>query len=338
MLRKLTTEILIEKASKVHGSNYLYNKINYLGSHNKITIICKKHGIFTIRPGRFLDGRGCNQCRLDKLRKNNKDKFLKDAKAIHGNLYKYNKVDYISARKNVIIICKVHGDFDQLPTNHLRHGCNACGNDQQSKLKRSSSDSFIRKAKEIHGDYYQYDEVDYQTAHIKVKIICPLHGEFLQKPTNHTDGKKGCNYCGVIKGASKQSKNTPDFINQSKIVHDNYYSYDKTEYKQSHTNVEITCPKHGGFSQTPTNHLDGSGCPDCIHKSEGRISIYLQLKKIKFKREFRIENRRYDFFIPSHNILIERDGDQHYLEHKFFALSLKEQKKIDKYKTKIAHE
>lgn len=332
---KRTTEEFIESVKRIHGNKYIYHEINYLGAHNNVTVICKIHRRFNARPGHLLDGRGCNKCRLEDQRKKNKDKFLKEAKAVHGNLYKYNKVKYISARKNVVIVCKVHGDFKQLPMNHIKHGCYACGNDQRSQLMKNSLDDFLKKAKIVHGDFYDYKEVDYQTARKKIKIICPIHGEFLQQPGNHLGGQ-GCNVCGVIRTSSKQSSNTQDFINKSRVVHGNFYNYDKTEYKQAHTIVLIACPEHGDFSQKPTNHLGGKGCPDCIHKSEGRISIYLESKKIKYKREFHIENRRYDFYIPSHNLLIERDGEQHYLEHKFFALSLEEQKKIDKYKVKIA--
>lgn len=60
-----------------------------------------------------------------------------------------------------------------------------------------TTDIFIKRAKEIHGDKYDYSLVDYVNAKTKVEIICPVHGKFTQIPYNHLSGK-GCMECGHI--------------------------------------------------------------------------------------------------------------------------------------------
>lgn len=128
--KKDTTKSFIKKARKVHGYKYDYSKVEYLSSQKHVIIICKKHGEFLQTPNVHLRGRNCYKCYLEK---NSKDKhystkiFIKKAKEIHGGLYDYSKVNYISNRKPIEIICKVHGSFFQRPVYHLQgNGCQKC--------------------------------------------------------------------------------------------------------------------------------------------------------------------------------------------------------------------
>lgn len=331
------TEKFIKKARSIHKNFYDFSKIKYLGANKSVTVICKSHGEFKIRAYRFAKGQGCNKCRLENEMKKNRSNFIRKAKLIHKDSYCYDGCEYKNAREKITIICNVHGPFEQLPTNHLKgHGCNKCGDKKAADLKRSSRELFIKTAIKVHGDFYDYSEVAYKTAHLKVKIICPLHGAFFQKPTNHTDGEKGCYICGTKRGAKKQTNKLSTFLKQARLIHDDFYNYSKSKYQNAKTDIIITCPKHGDFKQQPTNHLQGKGCPDCRRKSEGRISLLLDKKKVVYEREFIIENRRFDFYIPDLNLLIERDGVQHYEESRFFNLSLKDQIKVDREKTKLA--
>ena len=59
------------------------------------------------------------------------------------------------------------------------------------------------------------------------------------------------------------SKTTEQFIEESKIKHNNKYDYSKVNYMNSYTKVDIICSKHGIFQQKPTHHLSGSGCKKC---------------------------------------------------------------------------
>ena len=107
--------------------------------------------------------------------------FIEKAKQAHGDKYDYSKVDYINNLKEVIIICKIHGEFMQLPKTHKRgSGCKKCGLLKVSSSKKSNNDKFINGAKLIHGNKYDYSKVEYIKSNQNVIIICPTHGEFLQ--------------------------------------------------------------------------------------------------------------------------------------------------------------
>ena len=106
--------------------------------------------------------------------KDKTEEFIKKAKEVHGDKYDYSKVEYKKAIEKICIICPEHGEFWQIPTNHLKGcGCPSCGGNKKYTLE-----IFIKKAREVHGDKYDYSKVDYKKASEKVCIICPKHGEF----------------------------------------------------------------------------------------------------------------------------------------------------------------
>ena len=104
--------------------------------------------------------------------------------------------------------------------------------------------------------------------------------------------------------------------------HGERYDYSNINYMNSDTHIEIICKKHGKFLCTPTNHLQGTGCPKC-KESKGEICIadFLTANEIKFVREYKFPNSlyRYDFYLPDQNILIEFHGEQHYRAVEYFG-------------------
>ncbi len=119
------------------------------------------------------------------------EKFVEDAKIIHNDLYDYSKVNYTGNRNKIIIICKIHGEFEQSPCNHLQKaGCLKCS----GKYKPNTIE-FIEKSKYIHGNLYDYSKVNYINCSSKVIIICKIHGEFEQTPNCHIHSKQGCPKC-----------------------------------------------------------------------------------------------------------------------------------------------
>ena len=130
-----------------------------------------------------------------------------------------------------------------------------------------TTQQFIEKAKQIHGDKYDYSKVDYVNARTKVCIICPEHGEFWQTPDKHLNRKQGCNECAKAIRAEKRRLTLESFIKQSNLKHNNKYDYSKVVYINSRTKVCIICPEHGEFWQAPANHLCGQGCPMCKNVS-----------------------------------------------------------------------
>ena len=128
---------------------------------------------------------------------------------------------------------------------------------------RNKTEEFIIKAKKKHGDRYTYDNTDYQKNNIKIKIICPIHGEFMQTPGHHLQGR-GCPECAKKTRWDSRGRLTfQTFKERSVKIHDDRYEYTEMELDGNDTMVEIICPEHGKFEQRASSHLVGSGCPKC---------------------------------------------------------------------------
>lgn len=221
--------------------------------------------------------------------------FIEKAKEIHGDKYDYSKVNYINSSTKVCIICPKHGEFWQIPASHLRGiGCNKCGIENASNKCRKTTEDFIKEAKSIHGDKYDYSKVKYENAHKKICIICPEHGEFWQKPMLHINQKCGCKKCGTNKTKTKTSLTFDEFVERAKKVHGDKYDYSKVGYVNYKTKVCIICPIHGEFWQTPSVHLNGEGCKKCgyenVSQKNKKITTEEWIKKAK-----KVHGDRYDY-------------------------------------------
>jgi hypothetical protein len=197
-MKKLTTEEFVQKAIIIHGNKYDYSKTKYINSRTKLLVLCKEHGEFLQAPKTHLSGSGCIRCSIVNKTLNTED-FIEKAIVVHGDRYDYSSVEYFGAGIKIIIICKVHGDFLQIPHNHLKgQTCRKCDNTRKS----STINEFINSANKIHNNFYRYDLVNYINTHTKVTIICPEHKEFLQSPGHHLNGQ-GCPSCAKGGGFDK---------------------------------------------------------------------------------------------------------------------------------------
>ena len=310
---KMGNDSFKERAFDVHGNKYDYSKVNYKNSQTPVTIICPIHGEFNQSPLSHLNQKaGCPKC---SRRYMDTDFFIETSKKLHKDKFDYSLVDYKDNKTPVTIICPIHGEFNQVPNYHLTgNGCPKCGGSINL-----DTETFINRSKEKHGDKYDYSKVVYKNGQTPVTIICPIHGEFKQKPHKHMVGQ-GCSECG--KGINKYDTNK--FIELSKEKHGDKYSYEKTNYTGSLDYVTVTCPKHGDFSQIAIEHRRGSGCPRCLEsKGEALIGKLLHSMEIQFVRQKKFEDckglnkvicRRlpFDFYLPKYNTIIEYDGKQHY--------------------------
>ncbi|MBO6253808.1 MAG: DUF723 domain-containing protein [Bacteroidaceae bacterium] len=140
--------------------------------------------------------------------------------------------------------------------------------------KKLNLDTFVERARKIHGDKYDYSQSTYAGMLEKIKIICPEHGEFWQTPANHLKGK-GCPTCGHIITWNKRGRiDTDKVIELFKNIHGDKYDYSMVKYRDMKTKVCIICPLHGEFWQTPEKHIKREfGCPQCgiIRRSKKRI-------------------------------------------------------------------
>ena len=130
-------------------------------------------------------------------------------------------------------------------------------------MNKSLKNDFIIKALKVHeGKKYDYSMVEYIKSTVRVKILCPKHGVFEQTPTRHLSSK-GCPKCTHELSSLNRTKSNDCFIKECKKVHDSFYSYHNTIYKNKDTKVIITCPIHGDFIQVASSHLNGNGCKEC---------------------------------------------------------------------------
>jgi hypothetical protein len=126
-------------------------------------------------------------------------------------------------------------------------------------------EKFIKKAKLIHNDKYDYSKVEYINSKIHICIICPKHGEFYQTPAAHIRGD-GCPRCALSRNGSIPRLSTQEFIEKARKIHGDRYDYSRVNYINYTTKVEIICEKHGSFHMTPLAHLSNQNCPKCQGK------------------------------------------------------------------------
>ena len=316
-MKKYTRDDFIHLAKEKFGDLFSYDKTVYVNTKRKVTITCPVHGDFQIRPYDFLRSKfGCPKCadyNNGKAKAHTKEWFINESKKIHGDKYDYSKVDYVNNSTNVCIVCPEHGEFWQIPFNHIHGaGCPLCG----KRRKVYTRDEFIEVAEKIHGDKYDYSKVDYVNNKTKVCIICPEHGEFWQKPINHIIQKQSCPVCGREKMSKTNTCSTENFIKKAKLVHGDKYDYSKTKYFGIKEKICIICPEHGEFWQTANTHLNGCGCPMCRKwKLEEEISKFLIEKNITYifqKRFSWLKNQSLDFYLPDFKVAIECQGIQHF--------------------------
>jgi len=244
------------------------------------------------------------------------EEFIKRAKLLHNNKYDYSKSEYNTAKEKICIICPEHGEFWQTPTDHLSgRGCYKCGIERTKESQKFTTEQFIEKAKQTHGDKYNYSKVNYVNSQTPVIITCPKHGDFIMRPNDHIQGQ-GCPKCKLIFLRNKFSLTTEQFIKKAREIHGNKYVYSKVKYVNNRTKVCIICPKHGEFWQTPDKHLQGCNCPKC-NKSrlEEKVSLILSKNNIDFEEQKHFEwlgRQSLDFFLPKFSIGIECQGVEHF--------------------------
>jgi hypothetical protein len=295
----------MDEANRIHDFKYDYSFTKYRNRNIKVVIGCsiEGHGCFTQTPACHLFGQGCPKCRITLVKnatRKEQGKFIEEARKIHGGKYNYDLVQYENNRIKVIIICPIHGKFEQCPANHLRgQGCRRCYLISLHNRLRKTKEKFIEEAREVHGDKYDYNLVNYINNRTKVVIVCPIHGQFEQNPTKHIEGST-CPKCSLElrtkKGRREKEQEMKDgkynnaenrdqlieekdkiynikpknrrrtriqFIEGAKKIHGEKYIYDLVNYKNRREGVQIVCPIHGVFIQAPSSHLRGSKCGKC---------------------------------------------------------------------------
>jgi hypothetical protein len=178
------------------------------------------------------------------------ESFISRASEVHNNFYDYSRLVYVKSSEKIIITCPVHGDFEQRAENHLQGTkCSKCGNIDKGKNPTSNTEDFIIKAIKIHSFKYGYSKVNYLNNSSKVIIICPIHGDFMQKPNGHLNGH-GCSKCGKESHWRKS-----DYIKKAKGRICTFYTIHCFNDSESFYKVGITMKsikkRYGGIDSMP---------------------------------------------------------------------------------------
>ena len=196
-----TTQEFISLVEQIHKGKYTFDMTEYVDSHTKVCVTCKKHGDFYMTPHMLLSGQGCPKCGRERIgiaHSDNQKTFMKKAEE-KGllDLYDFSEAVYERSNKEIKLYCnekdkhgKEHGAFYITPNGLLMgHRCPKCSN-----LYRRTTEELIDDFRKVHGDKYDYSKVMFKNMRTKVCIVCKEHGEFWQTPYAHMLGQ-GCPQC-----------------------------------------------------------------------------------------------------------------------------------------------
>lgn len=354
--RALSTEEFIRRSKVRFGEKFNYSCTKYVNQNTSIEIICpiNGHGRVKMSPQAHLNSDyGCPKCAREHCqnsRKISKDEFLVRAKNKYGNGFDYSKIEYVGYEKPIIIYCNEHGYFQTTPFYHLltdNGGCKECAKESVAKaIRKMTTAEFVDKAREIHGDMFDYSYTKYASYKKKLKIRCPKHDYvFEMLPQTHLNGK-GCPICDLDKlteyekrrdvamaerktfrerQALKRERSNKllagkpagiaygveEFLRLAHLIHDDDfdYRYVKSQYVNLNTPVTFICKRHNKeFSQTPIKHLKGQGCPRCIGRLRTTESFIEEAKEVHGDR-YSYEHVRYKDYGTKVSITCKEHGD-----------------------------
>ena len=239
----------------------------------------------------------------------NTESFIDDAKKIHGKKYDYSKVKYDNSDSKVEIVCPIHGSFSQRAANHLLgRGCPECSKDKT----RSSNEEFIKKAKKIFKNTFDYSKVNYRNNYTPIEIICKKHGPFFQQPSNHLLGQGGCPQCAIESRAIQIRLSKDEFLKRVNQIHKGKYEYPNLNFLSTTDLIKIKCPIHGEFEQRASDHMDGRGCPKCAGQKRTTDEFIDLARKTHGDKydysvtDYKIAREKVDIRCPIHGIFTQR--------------------------------
>jgi len=182
---------------------------------------CSVHGVFMSSEKNIIRANTpCPSCRQVETMKSR----ITVALTTHGDSFSFMKVNLLAPiTENVTIVCGTHGDI-QMPISHFisnKHGCRKCGEVAAAKAKRKDLQYFTAEANKVHNNFYDYTSTIYVEAKVKLKIRCPLHGEFEQLASGHLQGY-GCKMCASY-GKGRVSPTVPCILYYFRIAGTSLY-------------------------------------------------------------------------------------------------------------------
>ena len=317
--KTFTTEKFVERSKRVHGDKYGYKEVDYTGIRDKVKIFCHScEEYYQQKPLYHLQGRGCYKC-VRRQQRLTIEEFIKKAKKIHGDKFKYNKTDYVTAKTFVEIFCKKCNKlFMQTPICHLNgNGCKVCGGSE-----RLTTEEFKERSKKVHNNKYNYDKVIYINAHTKVEIYCKkCEKYFKQSPASHLMIGSGCSICRY-----KNEKEVGELLKKyfkplGYIIYrqKNIYDYIGTDCKKHRRNCDFWMEKdnikimveydgEGHFKSIRFGGMSVKKADEQFRKRriiDGLDKIYCDYNNIKLKRINYTEEKE-DLILQLRNTILDR--------------------------------
>lgn len=187
---RIPYKAFVELARRTHGDIFEYPEDSYRAFHSKTKIVCGEHGEFWQTPvNHTKHGYSCPKCTG---RGWDHSDFLTRVATVHGDRYDYSQSSFTLATNDIIVTCREHGDFSQAAHYHIAGaGCRKCATEANEITEKT----FLERAKERHGDLYDYSKTVYNKYLEKVDILCRKHGTFRQYPIRHVRNGYGCPKC-----------------------------------------------------------------------------------------------------------------------------------------------
>lgn len=212
----------------------------------------------------------------------NKEQFIQKSIEKFGDIFDFSKTEYINYNTNITYTCKIcNCEDDQRVGNFLKRGCINC------RIKIKTTEEFIAKSKELHGDNFDYTLCNFVNMTTKVKLICNKCKNIVEvKPFDNLK-RHTCKFC-----AGNKRFTTEDFISKSIKIHGDKFDYKNCVYINNHTPMEILCKEHNiTFMQSAVNHYKGRGCDLCSNEAIGNLNRkplekFIQESKNKFRNKF----------------------------------------------------
>lgn len=298
MAKKLTQEEFLADITKRLGETIDFSKSIYVNDNTPIECKCKKCGkTWFPTPNNLKQGRGCPQCN-HKSSRYTLDEWQELVKKRHGDKYDLSLVTEYKSRNQILdIIChekfkdgSEHGVFQITSASFLNgHGCPHCAKNVRKEKETKPFEQMVEDAKNVHGDKYIYDKETYVNAHVKMKITCPIHGEFWQTPHAHINKKRGCPKCN---GGVKLTQE--EYLEKIKDIYKNTFDLSQIKYTNANGIVTPICPKHGLFEIKARNFAKGHGCPMCAKEKNKNSLTYTQEKVIEMAKQVHGDRYNYD--------------------------------------------
>lgn len=266
---KYTTETFIAKAQDVHQHRYSYEYVKYAGDNKvKVVITCPKHGNFEQSPMAHLAGQGCPTCANKGTI--NTASVIERSKSVHGDKFDYSETQINKTTDKLKLTCKECGYvFEQRYSTHIfqRSGCPRCA----GRILQSTEE-FIVKAKDVHGDTYDYSQTKYAGTAKHVTIVCKKHGAFEQFAGHHLNG-------GVCPSCFRESltMTTEQYVARARAKHGDKFDYGMIKYTSHKDKITVICKEHGVFEVLPIGFLKTeNGCMKCAGNAQLTVEQFVE--------------------------------------------------------------